>query len=160
MAEILLVKSDTVLRGVTPEDDAAWKKFKGTITEMGAGELVRLTYTMPRNVAFHRKFFAMLTVGFEHWEPSRKHKTYKGRPIEKNFEQFRSDVTILAGCYDQTFDLRGRMHLKAHSISFGKMDQDTFEKLYNAVASVLLKDVLANYTRADLDRVVNELLHF
>lgn len=161
MAEILLVKTQAGLRGMTPEDENARLAFHRMVDGLGEGELVKLKHTCPRLSWKHRKFFAMLTVGFEHWEPVRKRKTYKGRPIEKNFEQFRKDVTILAGFYDQAFDLTtNKMTLTAKSIAFDKMEQDEFDQLYNAVANVLLKDVLSNYTRADLDRVVDQLIHF
>jgi hypothetical protein len=160
MTELVLVKADGKLRGISEKDDRAWKKFKGLVPGLGDGEIVKVSYSLPRNPLFHRKFFAMLNVGFDHWEPARKKKTYKGMPIEKNFDQFRSDVTILAGYYEQTFDLKGRMKLKAKSISFAKMDQEAFEGLYSAVANVLLKMVLTNYSRDDLDQVVEKLLQF
>lgn len=161
MAEMILVKTQAGLRGMTPEDENARLAFHRMVEQLGDGEIVKLKHTAPRLGWKHRKFFAMLNVGFEHWEPVRKRKTYKGRPIEKNFDQFREDVTILAGFYEQTFDLKThRMTLKAKSISYDRMEQTEFDKLYNAVANVLLNDVLSNYTRADLDRVVEQLLHF
>jgi hypothetical protein len=105
------------------------------------GECVRVAYVVPRNAKFHRKFFAMLNVGFDAWDPMRERKrnTYKGVVIAKNFEQFREDVTILAGYRECYFDLDGRMRVKAKSISFANMEQDEFERLYSAVADVLLE---------------------
>ena len=115
----------------------------------------------PRNGKFHRKYFALLNLGFDSWEPDRKHKSYKGREVAKNFERFREDITILAGYYFQTFDLQGRMVLKAQSISFANMDDVEFERLYSAVVDVLLREVCKNYkNRAEIDRVVNELVGF
>jgi Protein of unknown function (DUF1367) len=158
--EIQLVKHDGRLHGLTAADEAARQQFKRMTNELGDGEMVRLSYARPRNTKFHRKFFAMLNVGFEHWEPSRKHRTHKGKPITKNFERFREDITILAGFYEQTIDLKGRMKLTATSIAFANMTEDEFEGLYNAVAQVLLTQVLTNYQRNDLDRVVEELIRF
>jgi hypothetical protein len=40
------------------------------------------------------------------------------------------------------------------------MDEDEFTQVYSKVADVLLQKVLRNYTRGDLDRVVNEILGF
>ncbi len=120
-----------------------------------------LEVVQPRNPKFHRKFFALLNLGFEAWEPGRKHKTHKGIPVSKNFEQFREDITILAGFYEQTFDLHGRLKLKAKSISFAKMEEPEFEQLYSAVADVLLEHVLTKYAgREELDSVVNQLMGF
>ncbi|WP_375710215.1 DUF1367 family protein [Klebsiella quasipneumoniae] len=50
--------------------------------------------------------------------------------------------------------------MRAKSIRFGRMKQETFEKLYSAVADVLLQKVLVTYSRRDLDNVVNRILGF
>jgi phenylpropionate dioxygenase-like ring-hydroxylating dioxygenase large terminal subunit len=148
------------LDGMSEDDKTAWKKFWNRVKRLEAGELVKVSFKIERNGKFHRKFFAMLNVGFEAWDPGRTHKTHKGMPVQKNFEQFREDVTILAGFYEQTFDLQGRLVLKAKSISFANMEQAEFERVYSAVADVLLNHVLTNYTRADLDEVVEKVLRF
>jgi len=88
-------------------------------------------------------------------------KSYKGRVMEKNREQFREDILILAGFYEQTFDLKGRMRLRAKSISFAKMDDSEFERVYQSVVTVLLREVLTTYKdRAELDAVVERVLGF
>lgn len=160
MPDIELVKTDTGLLGTTPADQKAWKKFKSLLERLGAGEFLSISYRRPRLNWFHRKFFALLNTGFEHWETGRKRKTYKGRPVEANFEQFREDITIMAGFYEQTFNLRGQMKLRAKSISFANMEQEEFEALYDAVAKVLLEHVLTNYKREDLDHVVEQIMNF
>lgn len=148
------------LDGMSEDDKTAWKKFWSRVKRLEAGELVKVSFKIERNGKFHRKFFAMLNVGYEAWDPGRTHKTHKGMPVQKNFEQFREDVTILAGFYEQTFDLQGRLVLKAKSISFANMEQAEFERVYSAVADVLLNHVLTNYTRSDLDEVVEKVLRF
>ena len=120
--------------------------------------LLRCEIKQVRNPKFHRKFFALLTVGFEAWEP--EVRDYKGFEIQKDFEHFREDVTIAAGHYVVTTNLHGAVRLRAKSISFGSMKQDAFEKLYSAVANVLLQRVLVRYTRADLDEVIQRIVGF
>lgn len=150
-----------VLVGMDRDNDKAWKKIWKRITGAEPGELLFLEIVFPRHAKYHRKFFALLNLGFDTWEPTRKHKTYKGRAITKNFNRFREDITILAGFYEQTFDLKGRMRLNAQSISFANMDQDTFEDLYSAVVDVLLREVCKNYKdRDEIDRVVDQLMSF
>lgn len=160
MPKITLVKTPTELRGLSDEDDSAWTKFRARIKKLEDGELVSFEYSVERNSQFHRKVLMLFRVGFDAWEPDRKRYSYRGKPIQKNFESFRAEITILAGYYDLTFDLKGRMSMKPKSISYAKMDQDTFEKLYSAVAQTLLTHVLHNYTRDDLDSVVERLLQF
>lgn len=149
------------LAGLDRENDRGWKRFWKLATGADPGELFFLELVFPRNGKFHRKFFALLNLGFDSWEPDRVRKSYKGRTVAKNFEQFREDVTILAGYYEQTFNLRGRMKLKAKSISFANMDDLEFERLYSDVVDVLLREVCKNYkNRAEIDRVVNQMMGF
>lgn len=128
------------------------------LAKLKIGQGVRVQLTRMRNYAFHRKFFALLNIAFDAWEPTAKE--YKGQPVAKNFERFREDVTILAGYYTSSVNLRGDVRLSAKSISFSSMDQGEFEKLYSAVIDVVLQRILANYTRDDLDNVVEQVLRF
>ncbi|ADE12163.1 DUF1367 family protein [Sideroxydans lithotrophicus] len=148
-------------KGTNPEEDKAWHRFWHRLKALDAGEISFLEFIIPRNGKFHRKFFAMLDVGFDAWEPNRVRKSYKGRAMEKNREQFREDIIILAGFYEQTFDLKGRMRIRAKSIAFANMDDTEFEQLYSAVATVLLREVLKTYKdRAELDAVVDRMMGF
>ncbi len=149
------------IKGLREEDEKAWRRLWRVITRMEPGELCNVEFKFPRNSKFHRKLFALLLVGYEAWEPGRKHKTYKGKPIAKNFEQFREDIIILSGWYEQTFTLRGEMRLRAKSISYASMDDEEFGRLYSAVADVLLERVLTAYKgRAELDDVVERIVRF
>jgi hypothetical protein len=128
------------------------------ITKLKLGAAVTATVRRQRNPAFHRKFFALLNLAFESWEPV--DNTYKGQQVSKNFEQFRNDVTVLAGHYEMAVTLKGETRLTAKSISFGSMSQEEFESLYSATVDVILARILKNYTRDDLDNVINQLLGF
>lgn len=158
MTEIELVKTPDGLRGATDEEHTAWLKFKGWLEQLEPGEYARIGYEKPRNSKFHRKFFAMLKVGFDAWEPRRK--KYRGQMVQKNFERFRKDVTIAAGFYDLVATAAGGVRHEAKSISFASMDDTEFEQVYTAVADVLLQGVLVRYNRDELDRVVAELMSF
>lgn len=141
-----------------PEAEKAWRRFWGRMIKAEPGELVNVEMLFPRNYRFHKRFFFLLTIGFDAWDPGRKHKTYKGMPVAKSFEQFREDVLILAGHYEQTFRLDGSMKLSAKSISYAALDDAEFERIYSAVADVLLEQVLTRYAgRAELDDVVQRM---
>jgi len=115
----------------------------------------------PRNVKFHRKYFALLNFAFQHWNPGELN--YKKTPSvvpEKSFDQFREDVTILAGFYRQEIRLDGSVRTKAKSVSFGNMKPEAFEELYSNTINVILKRVLVNYDKEQLDKVIMELLNF
>lgn len=120
------------------------------------GELMG-KFTRPRSLKFHKKFFALLNVGFEHFEPP---ADYKGMPTVKNFDAFRKQCIIAAGYYVMVYSITGNMQYISKSISFASMEEEEFEQLYSSVIDVLLKYVLKNYTRDDIDEVINEVLGF
>ena len=149
-------------KGATDIDNKRWWRFWKIATGKEAGEMFNLETVFPRNPKFHRKMFALLSVGFDSWEPDRKRFNYNGRAIEKNFERFREQVLIMAGHYDQVFSLRGdKMELVAKSISYAALDDAEFETLYSAVIDVLLREVCTRYAgRAELEAVVERVMGF
>ena len=150
-----------LLDGFTDRDKKAWRRLWKKFMNLEAGELAFIEFIFPRNSKFHNKFFAMLNFAFDAWEPDRKRKTYKGRPVKKNFDLFREDILILAGFSEQTFNLRGEMKLKAQSISFANMDDEEFEQVYSAVVDVILQNVLSTYAnREELEDVVSRVMGF
>lgn len=122
------------------------------------GEIVSAEIKRPRNYEFHKKFFALLNYAFECWEP--EDLTYKGKPVGKNFDRFRKDIITLAGYYDLVTNIKGEVKAEAQSISFGKMKEDEFEQLYSKTINVIIKQVLTNYTREDVDRVIENIIGF
>lgn len=162
MAEINLVKlPDGKLRGMSERDQLAYARFKSRLENAEPGEVIEIEAKLPRNSRMHRKFFALLNLGFETWGSNRKHKTYKGKPVTKSFESFREEVLILAGFYEQTFTLKGELKLEAKSIKFARMEQPEFEDLYSKTINVLLEHVLTTYKNADeVNDVVEKILRF
>lgn len=151
MKTLLIKTGSNTLSPANIEEAEKLKKIK-------VGRVIEVELTQKRNYEFHKKFFAMLGIGFDAFEPAQQE--YNGIPAQKNFERFREDVVIAAGFYDLVYDIKGNAKAKAHSISFGSMDQGKFEKVYNGCCNALLQQVLKNYTREDLDRVVDELIRF
>jgi hypothetical protein len=128
------------------------------IAKLKTGAAVRATVKQQRNPRFHRKYFALLNLAFDAWEPAAN--TYKGQVVGKNFDQFRNDIACLAGFYEMAVNLKGETRLTAKSISFANMGQDEFDDLYNATLNVILKHVLTKYDREQLDAVMDQLTGF
>lgn len=128
------------------------------IAKLKLGEGVEVSIKYVNNVEFHRKLFALLNFAFDHWEPVGI--KYKGIQVEKNFEQFRRDLICLAGHGEAVINLKGEIRVVAKSLKFSKMDQEEREALYSSVINVILKKILTNYTKQDLDNVINNLLAF
>ena len=137
-----------------PDDEPSMEALK----TVAVGAVISVEWKHPRNYQFHKKYFAMLKVGYDAWEPVEQE--YKGLSVQKNFDRFREDVTIAAGFGEVVLNIRGESRARAKSIAFGSMSQDEFDKLYNAAADVLLQKILKTYSKDDLESVVNELIGF
>lgn len=149
-----LVLTKTASGALVPIDPQAVE----FITKLKLGAGVTASIKKHRNPAFHRKLFALLNIAFDSWEPEQKE--YKGMRVLKNFDQFRNDVTVLSGYYETSINLKGEVRLTAKSISFSNMDDDEFADLYSKVIDVILSRILKNYTKQDLDNVVDQVLGF
>jgi hypothetical protein len=152
MTQIVLMKAPNGV--LVPCDPQATEYIAG----LKLGVAVRAEVKRMRNYQFHKKLFALLNFAFETWEPVEP--TYKGQVVAKNFNQFRNDVVVLAGFYETTMTLKGDVRVIAKSLSFASMEQDEFDALYSAVVNVILSKILKNYTRDDLDNVINRLMDF
>jgi len=128
------------------------------------GEMYVIKVVRPRNAAFMRKYFSLLEAGFAMWDVrSIEFKDRTGRVIEveKDFDKFREDVTILCGYIDWVPRVNGEAVPRARSISFAKMEQEEFEKLYSKTIDVLLKRVLSSdITKEQLENYTNQILSY
>lgn len=122
------------------------------------GEIVSAEIKRPRNYEFHKKFFALLNYAYECWEPG--DIEYKGKLVGKNFDRFRKDITILAGYYEVVTNIKGEAKAEPKSISFGSMSEDEFAELYSKTVDVIIKHILKNYTREDIDHVIENIIGF
>lgn len=149
MADAFFIKvSSTTLVAASDHDTELLKHIK-------QGQPTRLIFKRVRNYEFHKKFFALLNLAFDYWEPD------PGNQVgEKNFEQFRADVIILAGFYEQYVRLDGSTRVVPKSISFANMSEDEFEKLYEKVIDVIIKYALKNYTGEMLKQIVDQVEAF
>ena len=152
MKELVLTKAPG--GALIPADPQA-AEFIGKL-KLGQG--VTAAIKRHRNPAFHRKFFALLNLAYDAWEPTVA--TYKGQVVGKNFDQFRNDILCIAGHFEMAVNLRGETRVPAKSTRLGAMDQHEFESVYNSVANAILQRILTNYTRDDLDAVIDRLMGF
>ena len=148
-----LVKTLSGMLPADPDSDKWYRKRK-------LGAVIRVKATEIRNYGFLKKFFALLNLGFEYWQPGEISCNY-GVP-EKNFNQFREDITILAGYFYVVHRLDGSSRVKAKSISFDKMEEDEFTSLYSNVLDALIKRIpmLKKMGADEVNKAVNKLLEF
>jgi hypothetical protein len=107
------------------------------------GALVEGEFREPRHPIYHKKFFALLNLGFSNQE---KYSI---------FDHYRAVFTMKAGYYEEIRTEKGVIYLPK-SISFANMDQIEFEKLYQAMIDVLLKE-LGGITKREIE---DQIIHF
>jgi len=91
------------------------------------GREVMAKISQPRNLRFHRKFFALLGVAIDMADTN------------MNDEQFRAYNTAGAGWCDFIPGHDGNLVAVPKSISFGKMDETTFNRLYQDVLTFIVR---------------------
>ena len=130
------------------------------LAKVKVGQGVKVTYTRTRNIKFHRKFFALLKLAYDAWNPPPL--MYRGQPVKTTFDQFRRQLTILAGYFEMVQSIQNpdRFQLVAKSIAFANMSEDEFEQLYSSVLDVLLDRVFIDQTRGDVENLVNNILAY
>lgn len=134
--EIHLVRTSLGLQAFSDEDYEELKKVK-------VGSVVKAKIVMPRNVKFHRKFFALINAA---WDclTEQQHTNLRSK------EAFREQLLIVSGFSEPVFDLNGNKFLeRAKSISFAKMDEPAFNEVYSRVLDTILTILVANGVTED-----------
>ena len=134
MVKFLVAKR---LTGLYPVDDAgaaAMRKF-------GMGEIVSVEVKRPRNLAFHRKFFAMLQI------------------ILQNQEHYKSIDDLLDVCklrigHCRTVQTKYGEVKIPNSISFPSMDDSAFADFYDKACNWVVTEVIPGLDRFNLDEEV------
>jgi hypothetical protein len=153
--EILCYKRAGVLIPATEEEAEKLAKIK-------TGQVLRMDMVKMRNGAFFRKFWALAKFAYDIWSETVQPQTYKGQPVRATFDRFRKDLTVLAGYYEATYNVRGEVRLEAKSLAWGKMSEDEFERFFSDVIQTVLSKVLNNVklTEKEVREHVERALQF
>jgi hypothetical protein len=153
MASLNLVKDLSGLKPLGSDDLELMKTIP-------MGSLLECEFSKKRNPQFHRKFFALLNLGYEYWQP--EEMEWRGFKSVKNFEVFRNQITVLAGFFEVAAGVDGKVKVIPKSISFARMDDIEFNKLYSKVLDVIWNKVLSTVfnSKSELDNAVNQLMSF
>lgn len=152
---MILIK--TAAGYLAPGDEEAVERLK----KIKAGSLVHAEVRVPRNYQFLKKYFCLINVTFDYWEPPITE--YKGIQAAKDKDRFREDITVMAGYYDVVVNIKGETRVKAKSISFAEMDEVAFGQLYSAVFDVCWKMVMSKVdgmTRGKVEEAVSRLANY
>lgn len=103
------------------------------------GQDYEVEIKMPRNIGFHRKYFALLNVGYENTK------------LDLPFDSYRKYIIMKAG-YFKAYQTPNGVFYDAESISFAAMTEDVFEELYGRSMDVIIKDI--GSTTEEIERQV------
>ncbi len=134
--------------GLVPLDDVDAQAK----AQLHIGADVKVHVTMPRNILFHRKFFALLglTVANLPEQLAASMHIY-------NIETLLAALKIDLGYFD-TVEVAGRYIARLRSISFAKMSQEQFERFYDQAVTDILSNYLIGTSRADLLSEVEQFI--
>lgn len=130
------------MQGLKPLYDADYDEKK----KLKVGVVYRATIRQPRNIDFHRKYFALINCAWE-YQPEAVQEFF-----HNNVELFRKTVQMSAGFCERVFSIERNEWVDIPtSISFSSMDNVQFQELYSKVFDVLLQVFLKHITREEFD---------
>ena len=106
------------------------------------GQVFELNEKNIRNYEFLKKFMALIKLGHENTQ------------LDLPFDVYRKVMTMKAG-YFNAYNTGKGTHYEAKSISFDKMDEETFQDVYKRVRDKISEDIGA--TSEEIDK---ELANF
>lgn len=101
-------------------------------------DVVLCKVTKPRNLGFHRKFFAMLQIVFENQERY------------KRLENLLTEVKFLTGYFEEHITSQGEIRQIPGSISFEKMDHLSFQEFYDKAIDIIIQDIMPGQMDPDV----------
>jgi hypothetical protein len=133
------VSTDVIVR-IVPGGCMAANQFEADKLDQFRGKEMVCTFTIPRNLKFHKKYMALINTALDMAD------------TEYTAEQFRKICTIGAG-YVDWFHFEGQAIPIPKSISFASMDDSEFERLYqDTITFICQKWVL---DQKQLNQIVN-----
>lgn len=132
--------------GLMPYDDNDLQLFR----RLKRGAVVKVETRTPRNLRFHRKFFALLRVTFDNL-PEHIASSMHIESIEALLMLLKMDM----GYFD-VVEIGEHHFVKPHSISFAEMDEAAFSEFYNKAVTCILNNYLTRSSQADLEEAVQD----
>lgn len=123
---------------------------------------VKVEVTVPRNPKFHRKGFALISTVFEFMDDKVKEHLgiYTSEMLRKRLLLDLGRFTIMVMGPGNAAIEEGSIVYEADSMSFAKMDDTEFEKLYNQIIMVSIEKYVSGQTPESINRRVDEIIRF
>jgi hypothetical protein len=128
----------------------AYDRDRERLNLVKENEIVVCDLDDKRNLRFHRKYFAMLNFVFENMSEDLRERI-------PSVQVLRSEIMRIMGKVEVYYTLDGKRMLIPESISFAKMGEKKFERVYSDTIDVCLKYFLPEVDKEDFEL---ELLNF
>lgn len=146
--EVFVVANFGLLRPATDEDA---QKLKGCQD----GQTYRIKLSRPRNIQFHRKYFALLGLVCDNLPEDFALIAPDGTRIAVHgVEDILWHIKMQLGHYEKKITMGGKVLYEAKSINFASMDDHDFQKFYSGSIDVVLKYFLVGAQREALEEAV------
>jgi len=141
MAEVFLKRTQS---GFEPdaEHDAV------IVQKIPFGHVVKAVITRPRNLQFHRKWWALVNVTFNNQD---KYDT---------IEDYYLELKLKTGHYREHITTKGKIIYVPKSMSFASCDELEFSERYSRAIDVILRDFIPTATAEEIDAWVLQVLDF
>ena len=139
---MFLIRSHNGFIATTSEELDELKKYT-------LGERYKVKITKPRNIKFHRKFFAFIKLCYYHKPESMESISSQ--------ERMREYISFGVGFYDTWITPGGKEIYKPRSISFASMDDVAFQDFYDRAVNFACKHILKGLTEEEISK---ELINF
>ena len=97
-----------------------------------------------RNLAFNRKYFALLKLAYSNLP-------HEFEKLFKNIEEFRTEVKMQIGCREKRTSISGKDYWLPKSMRFDSMSQTEFEKVYSDTLDFICKYILPGVNKKDVE---------
>lgn len=131
-------------RGLVPYGDDDYDQKR----KLKIGECYTVDVKVARNIDFHRKYFAMISYSWEFLNEQESERF-------KTKENFRKYLEIAAGHCEIIYHPRLQEFVEIpKSISFGSMDNTSFNDLYKRVKEVVFSIIGSRVSEAEFERLL------
>lgn len=116
------------------------------LAELPQGKILKVVITQPRNLTFHNKFFALLSVLYPH------------QSYYPTMRKFRKAVLIALGYCEETTLPSGKVMVEPDSMAWNKMEEPEFDALMKRFFELAETRILPGISHADVKREWEEVM--
>lgn len=116
------------------------------LLNMDKGKVYKAEISMPRNLAFHRKFFALMKLVFD------------AQDRYATEDDLLDALKIATGHAEIHHVKKGLAVYRTKSISFAKMDEPNFRKFWDKCVMHICTEILPGAEKKDLEARINDII--